>query len=176
MLFASGGNSGDVIVVGVPSMRILKYIAVFTPEQWQGYGYDDDTKRILQEGSPKGAMLTWGDVHHPALSQTKGEYDGQYLFVNDKANARIAVISLKDFSTHQIVRSGLITDDHGGAFVTPNTEYVMEPAQYAAPLGNTYSPLSTYQQKYRGANFRKTGKRTVGRHEAEAQSRADAGF
>src|SRR5581483_11476628 len=62
-----------------------------------------------------------------------------------------AVISLKDFSTHQIVRSGLITDDHGGAFVTPNTEYVMEPAQYAAPLGDTYSPLSTYQQKYRGA-------------------------
>lgn len=151
LMFASGGHSGDVIVVGVPSMRILKYIAVFTPEPWQGYGYDDDTKRILQEGSPKGTMLTWGDVHHPALSQTHGEYDGQYLFVNDKANARIAVISLKDFSTHQIVRSGLITDDHGGAFVTPNTEYVMEPAQYAAPLGDTYSPLSTYQQKYRGA-------------------------
>ncbi|HSU30595.1 MAG TPA: hypothetical protein VLJ11_05120 [Bryobacteraceae bacterium] len=151
LMFASGGHSGDVIVIGVPSMRILKYIAVFTPEPWQGYGYDDDTKKVLEDGSPKGATLTWGDVHHPALSQTNGEYDGQYLFVNDKANARVAVISLKDFNTHQIVHSGLIAADHGGTFVTPDTEYVMEPAQYAAPLGGGYSPLNTYQQKYRGA-------------------------
>jgi nitrous-oxide reductase len=33
-LFGSGGHSGQVIVVGLPSMRILKYIAVFTPEPW----------------------------------------------------------------------------------------------------------------------------------------------
>lgn len=151
LLFASGGHSGDVIVVGVPSMRILKYIAVFTPEPWQGYGFDDDTKKLLQDGSPKGATLTWGDVHHPALSQTNGDYDGEYLFVNDKANARIAVISLKDFNTHQIVRSGLIMSDHGGTFVTPSTEYVMEPAQYPAPLGGGYSPISEFQDKYRGA-------------------------
>jgi nitrous-oxide reductase len=26
-------------------MRILKYIGVFTPEPWQGYGYDDETRR-----------------------------------------------------------------------------------------------------------------------------------
>lgn len=151
LMFASGGHSGDVIVIGVPSMRILKYIAVFTPEPWQGYGYDDDTKRVLREGSPKGTFLTWGDVHHPALSQTNGEYDGQYLFVNDKANARVAVISLEDFNTHQIVHSDLITSDHGGTFVTPNTEYIMESAQYAAPLGGGYSPLNTYEKKYRGA-------------------------
>lgn len=151
LMFASGGHSGDVIVIGVPSMRILKYIAVFTPEPWQGYGFDDDTKKILQEGSPKGAYLTWGDVHHPALSQTNGEYDGQYLFVNDKANARVAVISLEDFNTHQIVRSDLIASDHGGTFVTPNTEYIMEPAQYAAPLGGGYSPIGTYEKTYRGA-------------------------
>ena len=40
-LFLSGGQSGNVVVVGVPSMRILKSIAVFTPESWQGYGYGD---------------------------------------------------------------------------------------------------------------------------------------
>ena len=34
-MFASGGHSGHVVVIGVPSMRILKYIAVFTPEPWQ---------------------------------------------------------------------------------------------------------------------------------------------
>src|SRR5687768_2478588 len=38
LLFASGGHSGQVHVIGVPSMRLLKTIAVFTPEPWQGYG------------------------------------------------------------------------------------------------------------------------------------------
>ena len=32
MLFASGGHSGQVHVIGVPSMRLLRTIAVFTPE------------------------------------------------------------------------------------------------------------------------------------------------
>src|SRR5690606_9395644 len=40
-VFSSGGQSGQVLVLGVPSMRILKYIAVFTPEPWQGWGYGD---------------------------------------------------------------------------------------------------------------------------------------
>ena len=51
LLFGSGGHSGQVVVVGVPSMRILKYIAVFTPEPWQGYGFDDQTKAILAQGN-----------------------------------------------------------------------------------------------------------------------------
>src|SRR5688572_16425813 len=42
MLFASGGHSGQIHVIGVPSMRLLKTIAVFTPEPWQGYGYGAD--------------------------------------------------------------------------------------------------------------------------------------
>ena len=150
-MFASGGQVGQVLVIGVPSMRILKYIGVFTPEPWQGYGFDDETKRILADGSPKGKLLTWGDSHHPALSQTNGDYDGQFLFINDKANARVAVISLKDFNTTQIVRSDLIESDHGGTFVTPNTEYVIESSQYATPLGGGYSPLTKYQAEYRGA-------------------------
>lgn len=150
-MFASGGHSGQVIVIGVPSMRILKYIGVFTPEPWQGYGFDDDTKRILADGSPKGKTLTWGDSHHPALSQTNGDYDGQFLFIGDKANARVAVISLKDFNTSQIVRSDLIQQDHGSAFVTPNTEYVIEASQFGTPLGDAYAKLDEFAQKYRGA-------------------------
>src|SRR5215468_8579805 len=50
-IFASGGHSGQVIVIGVPSMRILKVIAVFTPEPWQGYGYGDDaTDETIKSG------------------------------------------------------------------------------------------------------------------------------
>jgi nitrous-oxide reductase len=95
--------AGQVIVYGVPSMRILKYIGVFTPEPWQGYGYDEESKKVLRGGWINGKELTWGDSHHPALSETNGIYDGQFLFINDKANPRIAVIDLRDFETKQIV-------------------------------------------------------------------------
>jgi nitrous-oxide reductase len=50
-IFASGGHSGQVLVIGVPSMRLLKLIAAFTPEPWQGYGFSDETKAILDQGT-----------------------------------------------------------------------------------------------------------------------------
>jgi len=162
-LFASGGHSGNLLVIGVPSMRILKYVGVFTPEPWQGYGFDEETRRIIRDGSPPGLPLTWGDMHHPALSETNGDYDGEYIFVNDKANARIAVVSLRDFATKQIVMSDLIQGDHGGTFVTPNTEYVIETAQFPAPLGGGYAPLSDYDDEYRGAQIFWKFDRTRGR-------------
>jgi len=149
--FASGGHGGSLIVFGVPSMRILKYVGVFTPEPWQGWGYGDQTNKVISDGNLAGEDLTWGDVHHPALSETAGDYDGEFVFVNDKANGRIAVIDLEDFVTKQIVQSGLIENDHGGCFVTPNTEYIIESGQYPAPLGGGYAPIEEYKEKYRGA-------------------------
>ncbi len=151
IMFASGGHSGQVIVIGVPSMRILKYIGVFTPEPWQGYGFDDQTKTLLASSSPAGEHLTWGDSHHPALSETNGDYDGKFLFINDKANARVAVISLADFATTQIVDSPILGTDHGGTFVTPNTDYVIEGGQYPVPLDGRYAPITDFDDKYRGA-------------------------
>jgi nitrous-oxide reductase len=151
LIFASGGHSGQVLVFGVPSMRLLKVIGVFTPEPWQGYGFSDETKAILAQGDFDGKPVTWADTHHPALSETNGEYDGQYLFINDKAHARLAVIDLRDFETKQIVKNPHIISNHGGAFATPNTEYIIDGSQYAAPLGWEYAPLSEYKEKYRGA-------------------------
>ncbi|MEZ4403697.1 MAG: Sec-dependent nitrous-oxide reductase [Kofleriaceae bacterium] len=151
LTFASGGHSGQVIVIGVPSMRILKYIGVFTPEPWQGYGFDDQTKAILAEGKRFGKDVTWADTHHPALSESGGDYDGKYLFIGDKANARIALIDLADFTTKQIVTTELMVSDHGASFVTPDTDYVIETAQYAAPIGGGYAdPKTDYKEKYRG--------------------------
>ncbi|MGO9985462.1 MAG: Sec-dependent nitrous-oxide reductase [Rhodomicrobium sp.] len=151
IVFSSGGHAGQIIVYGIPSMRILKYIAVYTREPWQGYGYDDESKALLQAStSPEGTPITWGDVHHPNLSKTNGDYDGQWLFINDKSTPRIAVISLKDFETRQIVINPVLTSEHGGAFVTNNTEYVVEAAQYPSPLGHKYAPLSKFNEEFRG--------------------------
>jgi len=150
VVFSSGGQSGQVIVYGIPSMRILKYIGVFTPEPWQGYGFDEESKEVLKGGRVNGRDITWGDTHHPALSETEGKYDGQFLFINDKANPRIAVIDLRDFETKQIVASPLWRSEHGGAFVTANTEYVIESAQYPAPLDGKYHPLEEFNDSYRG--------------------------
>jgi len=151
LAFSSGGQSGQVIVYGIPSMRILKYIGVFTPEPWQGYGFDEESKKVLAQGRIDGMDITWGDTHHPAFSETNGEADGQFLFINDKANPRIAVIDLRDFETKQIVVNPIFKSEHGGAFVTPNTDYIFEAAQYATPLENKkFYPLEDFNEKYRG--------------------------
>lgn len=155
VMFASGGHSGQIFVIGVPSMRLLKTIAVFTPEPWQGWATGSlESHEILSEGNmPEGKdnTLTWADVHHPALSETNGDYDGQFLFTNDKANSRVAVIDLRDFETKQIIKNRNTISDHGAAFVTPNTEYVIETTQYSAPLPfEDYAGMDQYKEKYRG--------------------------
>ncbi len=150
VVICSGGQSGQVIVYGIPSMRILKYVAVFTPEPWQGYGFDDESKAVLKQGRIRGKDITYGDTHHPALSETDGNYDGKYAFINDKANPRLAVIDLHDFETKQIVVNPFFKSDHGGAFATPNTEYIMEASQYAAPYEEDFVPIEDFNDSYRG--------------------------
>jgi nitrous-oxide reductase len=127
MLFASGGHSGQVHVLGVPSMRLLRTIAVFTPEPWQGYGYGADWSeealdRPIIGGSPD--ALRWGDSHHPALSETDGKYDGRFLFINDRAHGRIGMVDLADFRTKQVLQVPNVQTSHGGIFATPDTRYV----------------------------------------------------
>jgi len=149
--FSSGGHAGQIIVYGIPSMRILKYIGVFTPEPWQGYGFDEESRAVLAQGRIDGRDITWGDTHHPAISETQGKYDGQFLFINDKANPRIAVIDLRDFETKQIVTNPVFKSEHGGAFVTPDTDYIIEASQYPTPLENRkFYPLEEFNEKYRG--------------------------
>jgi nitrous-oxide reductase len=132
-LFSSAGHGGQLLVIGVPSMRLMKVISVFAPEPWQGYGYGADwSEEVLARGttrdggavSPSQGKLTWGDTHHPALSETNGEYDGRWVYIQDRANGRIAMIDLRDFKTKQIIDVPNLQSSHGGCFVTPNSEYV----------------------------------------------------
>jgi len=151
VMFSSGGHAGQVLVIGMPSMRLLKTIGVFTPEPWQGWGYGaEGTMEVLAGGDISGEEVRWGDTHHPALSETGGDYDGQFLFINDKANARIAVIDLRDFETKQIIKNPIAINDHGGTMVTPDTDWIIEGGQYAAPLGWGYASLDAYAEDYRG--------------------------
>jgi nitrous-oxide reductase len=146
MLFASGGHSGQIHVIGVPSMRLLKTIAVFTPEPWQGYGYGADWSESALGDKPlrgphaahtgtngngngngngiDGTGLRWGDSHHPALSETDGKYDGRWLYINDRAHGRIGMVDLGDFRTKQILQVPNLQTSHGGIFATPDTKYV----------------------------------------------------
>jgi nitrous-oxide reductase len=151
IMFASGGHAGQIFVIGMPSMRLLKTIGVFTPEPWQGWGYGNGgTDRVLAEGNVGDQEITWADTHHPALSETGGDYDGQFVFINDKANARLAVVDLRDFETKQIVKNPIAINDHGGTFVTPDTEWVIEGGQYGTPHGWEFAPLESYDEDYKG--------------------------
>jgi nitrous-oxide reductase len=143
-MFASGGHSGQVYVYGLPSMRHIVTIPVFSPYSATGYGYDDDSKKMLGE-------LTWGDVHHPSLSETGGEYDGRWLFVNDM-NGRVARIDLRDFKTKQILGPiPNVSGNHASAFVTPNTEYSMMATRFSIPIPKgTAAPVANYATQYKG--------------------------
>ena len=143
-MFSSGGHSGQVYVYGLPSMRHISTIPVFTPYPATGYGFDDDTKKML-------GNLTWGDVHHPALSETNGDYDGRWLFVNE-INGRVARIDLRDFKTKQIIGPvANVSGNHGSAFVTPNSEYSMMASRFSIPIPKgTYAPIEKYATDYKG--------------------------
>lgn len=148
VMFASGGHSGQVFAIGLPSMRLLRTIAVFTPEPWQGYGYGAG-EEVMDGGNMYGKEVRWGDTHHPALSETDGQYDGEWLFINDKANGRVAVIDLRDFETKQIIDNPLYMNDHA-LFSTPSTDYVIQGGQYAMPFGGRYAPLTNYEEEFVG--------------------------
>ncbi len=143
-MFSSGGHSGQIYVYGIPSMRHLSTIPVYTPYPATGYGFDDESKAML-------GGLTWGDVHHPSLSETNGDYDGRWLFVNEM-NGRVARVDLRDFKTKQIFGPmPNISGNHASAFVTPNTEYAVMASRFSIPIPKgTTAPIENYATSYKG--------------------------
>ena len=143
--FLSGGHSGQVFVYGIPSCRHITNIPVFTPEPARGWGYDEQSKAML-----KG--YTWGDAHHHGLSETNGDYDGRWLFINDMPHARIARIDLKDFTTAEIFGPiPNVSAAHACPYPTPNTEYVFAASRFSVPLPiGTYSKIEDYAKNFKG--------------------------
>ena len=142
--FLSGGHHGNVYVYGMPSCRHITTIPVFTPEPAVGYGNDEESKKLL-------GGFTWGDAHHPGLSETDGDYDGRWLFINDMPNARIARIDLKDFKTRQIFGPiPNLSAAHACPFPTPNTEYVFAASRFSVPVPNRRVRIEDYAKEFRG--------------------------
>lgn len=161
-IFKSGGHSGQVYVYGIPSMRHISTIPVFTPYPATGYGYDKESKDML-------GGFTWGDAHHPSLSETDGDYDGRWLFISDNANNRMARIDLRDFKTKQIFGPiPNVSGNHCSSFSTENTEYILAGSRFSIPLPKgSYEKIEDYATKYKGvvagiAVDSKTGNMSLG--------------
>lgn len=107
--FWSGGHQGEVRVLGVPSMRELMRIPVFNVDSATGWGLTNESKRILGDS----AKFQNGDCHHPHISMTDGKYDGKYLFINDKANSRVARIRLDIMKCDKILTVPNVQAIHG---------------------------------------------------------------
>lgn len=142
-LFASGGHSGQMFIYGVPSMRHIRTVPVFSPDSATGYGFDEHSKKLMGD-------YTWGDLHHPAFSETNGDYDGKWMFATDVGNSRAAVMDLETFTVKDIINVPNTSGPHCAAFVTENTEYMFLPTRFAVPIGQKYESLDKYSTKYRG--------------------------
>lgn len=149
------GNSGTMIVYGIPSMRIYKYVGVFSPEPWQGYGFDDESSLVLKKSTLDNRISTYGDMRFPAFSEKDGKYDGHFAFFSDGANSRVALMGLDDFETKQVLSNPLFISTYPGVAVTQNTEYVIQTSQYPTPWDNrTADPDAEFDAKYKsGVTF-----------------------
>lgn len=146
--FISGGFSGQLSVYGLPSGRLFKVIPVFSQDAEKAYGYSEETKAMLNTSH---GFIPWDDSHHPDISQTAGELDGRWVFINGNNTPRIAKIDLSLFETTEIIEVPNSAGNHSSSFVTENTEYVVAGTRFSVPVPQRDMPISEYKGNFKGA-------------------------
>ncbi len=146
--FLSGGYSGNLTVYGLPSGRMFKEIPVFSQFPTSGYGYSEETKPMLNTSF---GFIPWDDLHHPDISQTNGELDGRWIFVNGNNTPRLARVSLSTFETEEIIEIPNSAGNHSSSFITENTEYVVAGTRFSVPVPQRDMPINEYKGNFKGA-------------------------
>ncbi|MDX1316819.1 Sec-dependent nitrous-oxide reductase [Xanthomarina gelatinilytica] len=146
--FISGGYSGNLTVYGLPSGRMFKEIPVFSQFPTNGYGYSEETKPLLETSY---GFIPWDDSHHPDISQTNGELDGRWVFINGNNTPRIARVSLKSFETEEIIEVPNSAGNHSSSFITENTEYVVAGTRFSVPVPQRDMSIKDYKGNFKGA-------------------------
>ncbi len=146
--FISGGFSGQLSVYGLPSGRLFKVIPVFSQDAEKAYGYNEETKPMLNTSH---GFVPWDDSHHPDISQTNGVVDGRWVFINGNNTPRIARIDLSTFETAEIIEVPNSAGNHSSSFVTENSEYVVAGTRFSIPIPQKDMPIKDYKGNFKGA-------------------------
>ncbi len=147
-VFMSGGFSGQVSVYGLPSGRLLKIIPVFSVDAEKAYGFNEETKPMLNTSF---GFVPWDDSHHPELSQTDGVPDGRWLFINGNNTPRIARIDLSTFETAEIIEIPNSGGNHSSPFITENSEYIVAGTRFSVPIPQEDIAIGSYKEKFKGS-------------------------